>query len=85
MLNPRLIDWIRKEEVKGHSEKQIYHYLITHGYSEKQAVEGMDFLKQLRGQKKHVHIEKNYDMAFIIVTVAFVVLVLLLLLIFGIF
>lgn len=43
MVNPALVDKIKKELANGHSEEQIYNYLVEEGYKPHDAVEAINY------------------------------------------
>ncbi|HYD02763.1 MAG TPA: hypothetical protein VEC16_00535 [Alphaproteobacteria bacterium] len=49
MVNPAIIDWIKRQEAKGYSSQQIYLHLVNNGYDQKDVIEAVNMSNAMSG------------------------------------
>jgi len=73
MVKPELLDWIKKSLANGHTETQVYDFLVKQGYMTHEAIEAIDCVNKTTkvAQKKARPIDKFLPV--IIVGIIFIV------------
>jgi hypothetical protein len=49
MVNPALVDWVRRQEMKGYDSQQIYLHLVNGGYDQKDVIEAINYSNSVNG------------------------------------
>lgn len=49
MVSPALIDWVKRQEVKGYNSQQIYLHLVNNGYDQKDVIEAINYSNSVSG------------------------------------
>jgi len=46
MVNPKLVEYIRNEQARGHTQEQVYNYLVQYGYPSQEVVAAINYMNQ---------------------------------------